>query len=62
MTHHRSLEHSHSLEEHIGGQLRAGFEIVGLYEDHWDEHPLSRSMPTSIATRARRPIHEVQGR
>lgn len=51
-----TLEHSHTLEQQIGGQLLAGFEIVGLYEDHWDAHPLSRFMPTSIATRARKPL------
>lgn len=50
------LEHSHTLEEQIGGQLLAGFEIIGLYEDHWDDHPLSRYMPTSVATRARKPF------
>lgn len=49
------LEHSHTLEEQIGGQLRAGFELIGLYEDRWDANPLSRHMPVSIATRARRP-------
>ena len=51
----QALEHSHTLEEQIGGQLLAGFEIIGFYEDHWAAHPLSRYLPTSIATRARKP-------
>jgi SAM-dependent methyltransferase len=51
-----ALEHSHTLERQIGGQLAAGFEIVGFYEDHWDASPLSSYMPTSIAIRARKPM------
>lgn len=50
-----ALEHSHTLEEQIGGQLRAGFELIGLYEDRWEANPLSRHMPTSVATRSRKP-------
>lgn len=52
-----ALEFSHSLETLIGGQLDAGFVIVGLYEDWWEDEatPLNRFSPTSIATRALRP-------
>ena len=52
------LEFSHTLEEQIGGQLRAGFIITGLFEDRQDEEvgdPLARYMPTCIATRAVKP-------
>jgi SAM-dependent methyltransferase len=46
------LEFSHSLEEQIGGQLEAGLQLVGLYEDYMRDHPLGKFMPTYIATRA----------
>jgi SAM-dependent methyltransferase len=47
---------SHSLESQIGGQIDAGFAIVGFYEDTWSDEatPLNRFSPTSIATRARK--------
>jgi len=52
------VEFSHSLEEQIGGQLRAGFLLTGLYEDR--DHGLptterSKYMPTLFATRALKP-------
>lgn len=48
------LEFSHTLDEQIGGQIAAGFVLVGLYEDHDNEDSdlLSRFAPTFIATRA----------
>ena len=51
------LEFSHTLEEQIGGQTTAGFHIVGLYEDHWNDpkRPLDRHMPAFVATRALKP-------
>lgn len=54
----RPLEFSHTLEAQIGGQLQAGFLLSGFYEDAFseeDEDPLSRYMPTFIATRALKP-------
>ena len=45
------LEFSHSLEEQIGGQLEAGFQLIALYEDQQDS-PLGKYMPAYIATRA----------
>ena len=50
----RAAEFSHSLENQIGGQLAAGFTVVGLYEDHWPDgkSPLNRFCPVAIATRA----------
>ena len=49
-----AMEFGHSLEAQMGGQLDAGFIIVGLYEDWWDDDatPLNRLSPTSMATRA----------
>jgi len=50
----RPTEFSHSLEDQIGGQIAAGFSVVGLYEDHWLDgtSPLNRFSPVAIATRA----------
>jgi SAM-dependent methyltransferase len=49
------LEFGHTLEDQIGGQLAAGFVLVGLYgdrdtNDEWDI--LGRYMDSFIATRA----------
>jgi SAM-dependent methyltransferase len=51
------LEFSHSLELQIGGQLRAGFVLVGLYESErttseGDPGPVTGYLPEYIATRA----------
>jgi SAM-dependent methyltransferase len=49
------LEYGHTLEQQIGGQLRAGFVLTDMYEDRYpaDDHdPLSKFMPTFIATRS----------
>lgn len=48
------LEWSHTLEDQIGGQLDAGFVLVGLYEDYRRKDPIARFMPSYIATRARK--------
>lgn len=49
------VEFSHSLEEQIGGQLRAGFVLTDMFEDR--DHGLpgtgrSKFIPTLFATRA----------
>ena len=46
------LEWSHTLEEQIGGQLRAGFVLTDFYEDRFAERADARLMPTFFATRA----------
>jgi ubiquinone/menaquinone biosynthesis C-methylase UbiE len=46
------LEFSHTLEEQIGGQIRAGFLISGFYEDRHRDDPIAAFMPTLVATRA----------
>lgn len=50
----QALEFGHTLEEQIGGQLEAGFELLGFYEDRMESLALATYMATSIATRARR--------
>ena len=47
-----ALEHSHSLTEQLGGQMDAGFHIIGLYEDYNKHIAVSDFTPTYIATRA----------
>ena len=49
-----ALEFGHTLEQQIGGQLNAGFIILGLYEDYWDDRstPLHKYMPSFMATLA----------
>ena len=49
------LEFGHTLEDLIGGQIDAGFEIVGFYEDRCppeEDDLLGRYTCTFIATRA----------
>ena len=48
------LEFSHSLDDQIGGQLEAGFILVGLYEDKQNSK-LGEFIPAYIATRAIKP-------
>jgi SAM-dependent methyltransferase len=52
------LEFGHTLEDQVGGQLDAGFVLTGFYEDYYNQDandPLSRYLPTFIATRAIKP-------
>jgi ubiquinone/menaquinone biosynthesis C-methylase UbiE len=50
-------EFSHTLEQLIGGQLDAGFALIGFYEDYereTDANPLKKYMPLYIATCSRK--------
>jgi SAM-dependent methyltransferase len=49
------LEFSHTLEEQIGGQIEAGFVIIGFYESYKANDPIANYMPSYIATRALKP-------
>jgi ubiquinone/menaquinone biosynthesis C-methylase UbiE len=49
------LEHSHSLDDQLGGQVEAGFHLIGFYEDQTRNHIISEYTPTYIATRALKP-------
>ncbi len=46
------LEFGHSLEDQIGGQLRAGLRLTHLFEDEDPDNALSAHTPTFVATRA----------
>ena len=50
-----AIEFGHSLEDQIGGQLEAGFHLIGFYEDFWEEESIKEYMPTFISTRALKP-------
>ncbi|MGD8405748.1 MAG: methyltransferase domain-containing protein [Anaerolineales bacterium] len=50
-----ALEHSHTLTEQLGGQMDAGFHVIGLYEDYHGTSAVSKYTPTYIATRALKP-------
>ena len=54
------LEFSHSLKDIIGGQIDAGFVIVGFYEDRYPPNTdlLGEYMPTFFATRSLKPAKE----
>lgn len=54
-----ALEFSHTMDLQIGGQLEAGFILTRFYEDRFGpevEDPVSRYMPVSFATRARKTV------
>ena len=50
-----ALEHSHTLADQLGGQMDAGFHIIGMYEDYHGTSAVSEYTPTYIATRAVKP-------
>ena len=51
---HSALEFGHSLEDQIGGQIKAGLLICGFYEDITPDEKISEYLPTFIATRSRK--------
>ena len=52
-----TVEFSHTLEEQIGGQLRAGFRLLDLYEDTNGSGFLhDMNIPAYIATRSVKPL------
>ena len=48
------LEFGHTLDQQIGGQIKAGFLITGFFEDYWSDEAtaLNKYCPTFIATKA----------
>ena len=47
------INFGHSLESQIGGQLAAGFQIAGFYEDDWGgKGPIDKHLKGFFATRA----------
>jgi ubiquinone/menaquinone biosynthesis C-methylase UbiE len=49
------IQFSHTLEEQIGGQLKAGFTLKDLYEDYNNSGLLKEYAPAYIATKAIKP-------
>jgi SAM-dependent methyltransferase len=55
---HEPLAFGHTLDDQIGGQLNAGFVLVGFYEDRYEDttdDPLSTYLATFVATKAVKP-------
>lgn len=50
------FQFSHTMEEQIGGQLQAGFQLCSLYEDHDNAGRLRHYIPTYVATHAVKPV------
>lgn len=48
------LEFGHTLDQQIGGQIKAGFVITGFFEDYFSDEAtaLNKFCPTFIATKA----------
>lgn len=52
---HEPINYGHTLNDQIGGQLKAGFSLIGFYEDRWDNSaPINNYIDCFIATRARK--------
>jgi SAM-dependent methyltransferase len=51
-----NIQFSHSLEEQIGGQIKAGFILTDLYEDYDKVGVLKDYAPQYIATRSVKPM------
>jgi SAM-dependent methyltransferase len=49
-----TINFGHSLEHQLGGQIDAGFALIGFYEDILPGTGSSEHLPTFIATRARK--------
>lgn len=49
------VQFSHTLEEQLGGQLKAGLILTDLYEDSYSGQPIGEYIPLFIATRAVKP-------
>jgi SAM-dependent methyltransferase len=54
------LMFGHTLEDQIGGQLDAGFVLIGMYEDSDPEHPLAKFLQAFMATRACKPAPQIE--
>lgn len=51
------MSFGHSLEDQLGGQMKAGFQLIELYEDSWpgDVSAIHKHLKAYIATRALKP-------
>jgi hypothetical protein len=55
MQNNDGIQFSHSLEEQIGGQLKAGFILKDIYEDYNNTGLLKTYAPTYFATLSIKP-------
>ncbi|MCL4133776.1 UNVERIFIED_CONTAM: hypothetical protein GTU68_004695 [Idotea baltica] len=49
----------HSLTDQLGGQIDAGLAITGMFEDVWSDWPISKYIPTFIASKATKLKNEL---
>ncbi len=49
------IEFGHTIEEQVGGQLEAGFHLIGFFEDYWAEEKIKDYMPSFMAARSLKP-------
>jgi len=49
------IEFGHTLKEQVGGQLEAGFHLIGFFEDYWAEEKIKDYMPSFMAVRSLKP-------
>lgn len=52
----RPIEYGHTLTDLIGGQIDAGFHIIGFYEDFQFRTALGKHITVYVATRALKPL------
>ena len=52
----QALEFGHTLDDLIGGQLDAGFTLIGFYEDRFPGKPVDDYLAVTLATRALKPL------
>jgi hypothetical protein len=56
------IQFSHTLEEQIGGQMKAGFILTDVFEDfNNDPDSISDGIPAYWASRAVKPWHAENG-
>ena len=51
---------SHSLEDLIAGQIKAGFTIADMFEDVSDNDPIAEFLPVYFATLAEKNIRGLK--
>lgn len=54
------IQFSHTFDEQIGGQIKAGFAIIGAFEDfNNDDVSIAEGLPAFWATKAIKPSHKL---
>lgn len=51
-----AMQFGHSLSDQMGGQIAAGFAVIGFYEDPWERWPVDKFFSHALATRAKKAL------